>query len=790
MDVWFLEAAVPVTKRIEQLPDGSIKKHPYPLVSEFTSHKLQINDLPSFQAALELCGAKGWTLIKGALQRELKSESRMGTTVADQSSEWLCFDLDGLELPPHSLPRDTDAFMHLIGLGDVSYVIQWSASAGLPGSKGLRCHIFTLLQSPLPAQVLKDYLKSLNLDLPPLAAQLSLTASHVALKWPLDITACQNDKLIYIAPPSLVGLTDPYSGNRVEYVQKSCELLTANRIPIPDAGKLKQKIVAKIADLRKQAGLPDVNLKLKKARKGRVDYAPGPAEARVTGEKRERGFVYLNLNGGDSWGYYYPENNPEFIFNFKGEPVYKTEELLPAYWATLNDNTTITPDTTGKIYLAFSDLSRDSRDFGLEYDTATDELDFHTFTSEGKAKAWSKAHGRVITDALPFFKTVYDPTNKDVIDLEKGLINIYRASKPSKSKPRTVPGPSPVTARIINHVFSGEQELIEHFHNWMACIVQYGTITRTSWVWHGVQGTGKGLLIGLIREVLGPSNCAQILMSKLESQFTGLFRNKQLINIDEIQTSASVYEQGTIMPKIKEFITQSTIQLREMYSEEKEAPNYCNFVLSSNYHDPIRIPRDDRRTNVCQYQAIPLVPHILTREEARDYDLNQPEAEHMYWYWKTRPASLSIAAAPFDNEARRTLTDVSSSAIELAAEALRLGNLKYFWDAMPTTPVHTSALSLSPRDVLVQRYKDVIINIVLTGETKLLRDELVIIMQYLVTDKVPVSPTKFTQYLRHQRLEITDVWRDGRKQRGLVANWISDPTWLSSAQQDAQKMKR
>jgi hypothetical protein len=40
--------------------------------------------------------------------------------------------------------------------------------------------------------------------------------------------------------------------------------------------------------------------------------------------KMERGFVYFNLNGGDSWAYYHPIDNPTFIRNFKGEPMYRT----------------------------------------------------------------------------------------------------------------------------------------------------------------------------------------------------------------------------------------------------------------------------------------------------------------------------------------------------------------------------------------------------------------------------------------------------------------------------------
>jgi len=789
MDIWFLEAAVPVTKTITLNQDGTITKSPYPLVSEFTSHKITVSGLPELAAAINVCAMRGWTLVKGALSRELRAESRMGTTVKEQATEWICFDLDGLELPQHQYANDVDAFMHLVGLPDVSYVVQWSASAGLPGSKGLRCHIFVLITAALSADLLKDYLKWLNLEIPHLSNQLSLTASHVAIKWPLDITACQNDKLIYISPPKLLGIQDPLKEHRVLYVKRAVESLFPSRLPQVDSGKIKQRIIARIAELRKSAGLPDVSLKFKTARKGRVSYMPGPAEERVTGEKRERGFVYLNLNGGDSWGYYYPEENPEFIYNFKGEPIYLTEELLPAYWATLQGNKVrLQTNSDGYIYLAFNDLSYDGREVGLAYNSDTQDLQFYSFGNKQKAKEWSEEHGRVITGALPFMKTIYAPLDKDVVNLERKTINTYRAPTVGISTPRPNNGVPQRTAAIIDHVFSGESALVAHFHNWMACIVQHAALTGTAWVWHGVQGTGKGLLYKLMEACLGPENCTQTRMDTLEKTFTGLFRHKQLVNVDEIQTTASLYEQGIVMPKIKQFITQDRVNFREMYSEEKPDINYANWLLTSNFHDPVRISRDDRRTNVAAYQSLPLVPTVLTRQEAREYATLLPDLEAMYWYWKTRDADLHQAATPFSNAAKQALTDISSNAIELAAEALRLGDLRYFWDAMPTTPIHSSGLSLSPRDVVVQRYKELIKRIVTSGETKLLREELVVMMQYLVTDKVPVSPVKFAQYLRHQRIELKDVWREGRKQRGYEVDWKTDPQWLATAQQESTKL--
>jgi hypothetical protein len=63
---------------------------------------------------------------------------------------------------------------------------------------------------------------------------------------------------------------------------------------------------------------------------GRLLANPEPAT--VTGVRRARGFVYLNLNGGDSWGYYYPASNPEILYSFKGEPPVRLADIAPGLW--------------------------------------------------------------------------------------------------------------------------------------------------------------------------------------------------------------------------------------------------------------------------------------------------------------------------------------------------------------------------------------------------------------------------------------------------------------------------
>ena len=85
-----------------------------------------------------------------------------------------------------------------------------------------RAHIFILLDRPLPATTLKAWLMQLNLDVPVLKSALTLSNSQCALKWTLDITSCQNDRLIYIAEPEFQGMKSPVKASeRILIVKKN-----------------------------------------------------------------------------------------------------------------------------------------------------------------------------------------------------------------------------------------------------------------------------------------------------------------------------------------------------------------------------------------------------------------------------------------------------------------------------------------------------------------------------------------------------------------------------------------
>lgn len=767
MDVFFLSADKPIVKSYELGPQNELIKHSYPFVYEVTSHEEHPKSLQDLAVLMQKYAKLGRCMVKGKLQRSLVKESRKGSTDSEEKTDWICLDLDGIEGY-----QTVDLFLEAIGCGDTEYVVQWSSSMGIENKAGFRCHIFMRLAQPTHPQILKHWLQDLNLRV--LDSQLELTKTGNSLRWPLDVTTCQNDKLLYVAPPKLgPGIKDPFPGNkRISYVKKKKQVLTLSA-PIPTRDALRDRIDKKVQELRVINNLPK-----RKGSKykfvGSVEYMANPDSAVITEMKTERGFVYFNLNGGDSWAYYHPEDNPNFIFNFKGEPAYKTEDLLPEYWARLQQATsTYQPNSQGLIYLAFRDF-KTSNYFNGSYDTNTDKLELAMAKSESQLRQFMKQHGQTLGDFIPDWDLVWNPHNPNVVDPTKNELNTFQPSQYFliQRLPHVTRVP-PTIYKVIDHVLGHDPATIDHFLNWLACIVQYQTRTGTAWVWQGTQGTGKGVLFHqIITPLLGEVNVVSKRMEELESEFTGYMENKFVVFIDEIEAGKSLYH-SKVTAKLKNLIVEPTISIRRMYTPAYMAPNYASMIFASNKPASVEIAPDDRRFNVGPYQSTPIQ---LTATEV-DVDIPK-ELEEFFAYLKQYKADPDRARKPLISAARSTLIDISRTAIDTVSDALLSGNLEFFWEHLSTA----KGQGLNPiQNMKYTPFRELVVDLVNTQDPKLTRDDLYTIMEWCVGG-MPQSPHKFTALLKHHRIHLTQIWKNNRNVRGIDVNWQPDPTWLAQAQ--------
>lgn len=770
MKIVFLEAGLPLTKTYTKTPAG-ITKTPYPFLWEFTSHEEQFNNLSQLEALLKKHAALGYCALKGTIARPLVKESRAGSTDSNATTEWLVLDLDGLPdtievTTPggqtKTMPLTIDLFLDEMGLSDISYIVQWSASYGIENQK-LRAHVFMLLDKPYAAPLIKQWLIQKNHEVPLLSASMSLTKTGNTISWPLDISACQNDKLIYIAPPVLKGIKDPMGKTpRISLVKKKHDLVLFDRT-INTSAKNRELNHKRIAELRDIAGLPIKKIKYKVV--GSQEVMLQPDESVITEMKTERGFVYFNLNGGDSWAYYHPENNPDYILNFKGEPAYLTKELLPDYWQQLTGTgSSVRTSSNGLLYLAFCDR-RTGVYWRGTYEASTDNLDINPAKNETQLRHFAKQYGVPMGDFVPEWDLIFDPSDMVRVDTQNRIVNRFQPTDVMLNigkTPKTVP---PTINKVLTHALGGDKAIVDHFINWIATVVQTRDRTRTAWVWHGVEGTGKGLLINKILRPIFGTHIAMRRMEELSEKYNHFMEGSFVVFVDEVQTKALQNEQG-VMAKLRNFITEETVPIRQMYSNAIEVRNYTNWIFSSNMPDPVSIKRGDRRFNVGKYQ-----PDRLIMTDA-EIDKITKEVQAFYNYLAEYPADYEQAGRIIETADRNILISISENSVDTVGNALINGTFEFFIDQMPTDDSHKRSAQGVNRVAEYTAALKTIMNRTdqMTGKCNITRDELRTLFEYCVGN-IPNTPNKFTSLLKHHRIHLEPVWVDNRAVRGMKVQW-------------------
>lgn len=771
MQITFLEARVPLTKKFT-----ASTKEPYPNAFEFKSHQYTIKNLTHLTNLIKQHASQGHCLLKGDIDKPIEWESRAGRTNPHYLTRWICLDIDGLKSVP-----DIDTFMSRIGLGTVSYILQWSASYGINGDYTLRAHCLVLLKEPAAPSALKSWLKQLNLTL--FQSDLDLTKTHVSLKWGLDVTTCQNDKLIFITPPFCnPPAIDQFSGERITLIKKPNDFFSFDSVTLMSAEQLRLLEESEINRLRKAQNMAErkaTGFKLKEY-KGE-SYLPNPDQATVTGTKEERGFVYLNLNGGDSWAYYHPSDNPTFIFNFKGEPTYKTSELVPDYWASTQavKRAAVKAQQVGKLFLAFRDL-RTAEYYNGWYDENTEELVLHTAKSEKQLVDFLMNFGQPVPDSIPIWNIIYEPM-QPALDLSTRSINTFRPSpymrfaqaQAKVAKPKAYPA----ITKIIKHVFG--DGMYDHFFNWLAFCFQSRTAPKTAWIAHGTQGTGKGILMNhVLVPVFGSTNVALRRMEELEDKFNNYLEGSLMMFVDEAQISDSGRNR-MIMANIKNYITEPTVTVRRMRQSSYEITNHCGWIFASNMPDPVVVDSSDRRFNVGEYQPNRLV---ITDSELA---IVATELQDFAFALQQHKVDLDAVRTPLHNEAKNQMIMVSRSSADTVADAIVKGDLSVLWEALPT--VDPSMLDAGAV-MKLQPYKQLIYDLVNSRRDKLTREELFVIFNYNVGN-TPNSPWKLTTYLKHHGLQVKDIRMGERVTKGVIANWRNTDQWFEErkAEIDAEK---
>ena len=700
MEVVFLKAKKPLAKEISE---EGIK--PYPLTKNFTSEHFDISTdqkgLNKLYKLLTDQAASGACLHKGYLKRSLKDEPRAFMSERAKPTEMLVLDVDGLHT---SNPGDLQALAEKIVLQlpevfhNVSYIAQASASLGFKKNT-VSLHLFFLLDMPVHPKTLKDFIRMINYNSDFLAEQITLSANGQSLSYILDPSVADNSKLIYIAPPKFVGVEDPYPNNRFIKVDRGSPTLEISSTLIGVNPEKVHALGLQIKDnLRKKNNLPK--------RVGKVTTVNVAGEAHEVLQNPDKmtiqisrvyePFVNCNVNGGDSGGYYFVLTNPHYMYNFKGEPIWEIEKADPDFYRSIFEIFADKIDAdTKKKPIVLRDFFTDTYYNGVYDETKQQFDDNYPLTPTGKSSIndFLKSHGRPAMDFVPDARVVFDPSSNKGVDLETipYSVNLFRRTSYMLRAEENVKELSygeaiqmakiaPNFYKLVMHALGNGKPEFEHFINWLAYIYQHKKKTMTAWIFTGIPGTGKGLLIHkVLKPLFGEQQTPMRALENIEEQFNLYMRTALFLVVDEFRMadSGSV---GRMADKLKHQITEPNLTIRAMRTNQIELPSFTNFIFLTNRADAVKIEDSDRRYNVAprQEQKIENVhPDLL-----ENLSVLEPELYIVAGVLQKFVVNERMAHTALENDAKKEMKEVSMSILEEFANAIRTRNLEYFTDVL------------------------------------------------------------------------------------------------------------
>ncbi len=761
LKIAFLSGNLPLTKSIKRLPNGTLEKSSYPNLYAVTTNQVSVHNIKELHDAIAQHGSTTACLLKGIPKRALNGGSRKHNTDRTAATQWVCFDLDSA---PFSSP---DEFMRAIHLDTISYVVQYSASSKIdPKDKTLSCHIFIILNKPFNPDQLKNWLYYLNHHTPALEKALSLNKCGNSLHFPLDVTTCQNDKLIYTAPPQLTGIIDPYNKKtnpRLQLITKTEQTFDVKHIALKAPNELTKLRLEKINQLRTAAG---ITVKIPKPKiKGEYSVQSGGTAATTVEiwDDPNSEFIRYNINGGESWKWWHHRNEWDYIHCFGVDEVFPFQDILPeifkAHAASIREQLT-TPNAKGEIQLAFRE--KRTAEYWKGYYTADQTfVEIFKVKSKDQLSDYLQSKGSALGPFVPEYRMIFDPQSNIIFNPAEQTVNRFSPTPLMYNIPANKK-PYPIIQRILDHAV-GTGPIQEHFLNWAACIIQHRIKTHTAWIMHGTQGTGKGLICNhIFRPILSDLYYLQVKAASLRHNFDGWREGKMLIMVDEADVNMLADDAELVESNFKNWVTESPTTIHRKGVDEYSIPCFNNWIIGSNKNQPMKLPANDRRYNVAQFQPQPFITSTYEIEVALP-----KEVPAFAQYLMTRKTCVDTAHTILDTEDRRNIIEQGITNTEELAINIATGNLDALWEHMPDEAL-MAAHGLA--DINAIMYATMMKRFITEQRSDITRDELQAIFTYCAGVSAN-GVGRFITFLRHQGLKLKKTRISNKTVMALRVNW-------------------
>jgi len=807
----FLEPApgLRLAKVITQ--DGST---PYPKARVFTSHTHYL--APNEAGLREALGhfqnhaLQGHGLIKGVLKTALLNEPRKGKSDSNAPTNLLVIDLDDyipeVLLPSPITSADLAATTRAIldrlpaPLNTTACIANASASTGHKPGGVIGLHLFFLLDKPVPPSQLSHWLTGLNFAIDSFRDQTKLNRSGISVKWVCDPVVSRNAQIVYIAPPELSGVSDPFQSPAdrwalIEGEQWTCDILPMLLDTVPSV--IQQQSTVLLNDLRKTAGLQRMkpNYRRMVVAGETLQVLTNPDQMQMVLTRHTDTHAYWNINGGDSNAYWNPIGNPEIIYNFKGEPPFElrraNEETYNWYCEKFKTQIREVSDPRP---LAFRDQATDQH-YAVEYNPRDDRVIRSHKIQKQNIADWCAGFGMPMPDPIPNWDIEFNPQSTTVIDWENQRLNQFQATDLLRSPPPVMPSYAnrkigeakdaleqlcPSICTVLHHICGSADTEFEWFINWLAYTVQTRNKAHTAWVFSGVPGTGKGVFFDrILRPMIGEAYTTKKRLDHLEEQFNAYIQHTLFLVYEEFRLNDSV-QSGKLLNKLKDEITGATSNIRAMRTDVVEAANYTNYIFFSNHLDVIRIEEGDRRFNIAPPQMVSLRaahPEIVANLGRIDAELGTFTGFLMAY-----AACENSARTCIENQAKATMKRSAMQYNERFCMAAKHGEFDYFLDVLDMDLAND--LTKSTQITTAQKYVRHWAKQIGQGECRVpVSDLLTVYLALGDLNANKMSQKKLTLLLGRNDLTVERIRVGGERTPCITTTWFSSE--LSAEELDA-----
>lgn len=817
MQLVFLESSngLRLTKAVSATETKS-----YPNVKAVNSYTYDVpnnaDGMREFERLLRHHSNAGHCMLKGQLKKELKDESRAGWSDKQAYAEYLVLDLDGMTVPGFSAKQsmtadDVQRIAELViaqlpaPFHIVSYIAQASSSLGLKGDR-VSLHIYMALTVPVPAKAVKLWLKHINYTVELFKSQLQLSSTGTALKYPLDPSVADNSKLIFTAPPDFTDKKlDPFDSieDRTILVEKNSATVDIAGLMNDISPEKNYQAGTKIKDdLRKKIGLRAKTVKITTTTVNNepLDVMTNPDKMSITiVDDSSYPYIRCNVNGGDSGAYYFNAEDPTYLFNFKDEPIFELEKADRDFYHSIFDTFEAKSESGLRPLrpVVLRDFYTDTYYNGVFDPNINQFTDTYPLTPTGKTsiQSFMRSHGRTEPDFVPDAQVVFNPTSKDDgINLEKTpyYVNMYRKTQLMLGADSEVPQLNygtaakisdicPISYKIIHHMLGSGAAETEHFINWLAYIYQTKRKSMTAWVFTGVPGTGKGLFANkILKPLFGHEHVPMKSLENIEEQFNLFMRSALFLVVDEFRMVDASGGSVRIADKLKNQITEPTLTIRAMRTNQIELPSYTNFIFLTNRPDAVKIEPGDRRYNVSPRQEVKLEeahPDVIGAID--DIEAELPKLAGVLERFEV---DKRMARTCMNNQAKQAMRNVTMSVFEEFCDALQAGNIQFFTDVLDIGLDNTFEAN---RIMSAQRFvKSWIADAENHGMSVIPVEHLRTVYHCQTEQSPAIANRQFNKMLDRNGLSATQkripgAARDTAPARGVVVNWTVDHEQLS-----------